>query len=133
MPKFSKTSLSRLKTCDEKLQTLFNVVIQYFDCTIIQGNRSKEAQNEYYLKGLSKLKYPFSKHNTDPSIAVDVAPYLQTGLSFDKDQCYYFGGFVKGIAKMLNIKIRWGGDWDSDNDVTDQTFNDLVHFELIED
>jgi hypothetical protein len=30
----------------------------------------------------------------------------------------------------MNIKIRWGGDWDSDNIMKDQTFNDLPHFQL---
>ena len=32
----------------------------------------------------------------------------------------------------MNIKIRWGGDWDSDNIMKDQTFNDLPHFEIID-
>jgi hypothetical protein len=27
-------------------------------------------------------------------------------------------------------RMRFGNDWDSDNDYTDQTFNDLVHVEL---
>ena len=43
---------------------------------------------------------------------------------------YNFAGTVQGVAKMLNIKIRWGGDWDSDNDLKDQTLYDLPHFEL---
>ena len=44
-----------------------------------------------------------------------------------------FAGYVQGVAEQLGIKIRWGGDWDSDFDFKDQTFNDLVHFELRED
>ena len=43
---------------------------------------------------------------------------------------YAFGGFVKGVASQKGIKIRWGGDWDSDNDLHDQNFIDLPHFEL---
>ena len=34
-----------------------------------------------------------------------------------------------GVAAAEGIKIRWGGDWDRDNDLADQSFNDLVHFE----
>jgi len=35
-----------------------------------------------------------------------------------------------GVASQMGIKIRWGGDWDSDGSVCDNKFNDLVHFEL---
>lgn len=32
----------------------------------------------------------------------------------------------------LGIDIRWGGNWDMDGEpVTDQNFQDLVHFELV--
>jgi peptidoglycan L-alanyl-D-glutamate endopeptidase CwlK len=32
---------------------------------------------------------------------------------------------------MIEHHIRWGGDWDGDQDFRDQTFDDLAHFELI--
>jgi hypothetical protein len=44
---------------------------------------------------------------------------------------YYLGAFVKQEADRLNIPLRWGGDWDNDHDLFDQTFYDLVHFELV--
>lgn len=131
MPKFSKSSLSKLKTCDEELQKLFLHVVTHFDCTIVQGHRDKRTQNKYYKEGKSKLQWPNSNHNSKPSRAVDVAPYLNGSVSWDKDQCYTFGGFVLGVAAMMRIPIRWGGDWDGDKNIKDQTFNDLVHFELI--
>ena len=31
----------------------------------------------------------------------------------------------------MNIKLRWGGDWNDNKDFSDQTFDDLVHFELV--
>ena len=37
-----------------------------------------------------------------------------------------------GRAVELGIRLRWGGDWDGDNELRDQTFNDLVHFEVID-
>jgi hypothetical protein len=43
---------------------------------------------------------------------------------------YYFGGFVLGYAEELNVEIRWGGDWDGDRKLEDQTFHDLPHFEI---
>ena len=60
----------------------------------------------------------------------DVAPYQIDWQ--DKDRFYYFAGIVKGVALKLNIPIRWGGDWDSDTQVKDQTFFDLPHFEIKE-
>lgn len=130
MPKFSKRSKNKLETCDSRLQNLFNEVIQYFDCSILCGHRGEDEQNEAFHAGRSKLMFPESKHNSEPSQAVDVAPYP---IEWDnKERFYYFAGIVKGIALKLNIPIRWGGDWDSDTRVKDQTFFDLPHFEITE-
>jgi len=33
-------------------------------------------------------------------------------------------------AALAKVKIRWGGNWDMDGEpVTDQEFQDLVHYE----
>jgi peptidoglycan L-alanyl-D-glutamate endopeptidase CwlK len=48
----------------------------------------------------------------------------------DMKRFYYLAGIVKAVALARKVKIRWGGDWDGDHDFKDQTFNDLVHFEL---
>jgi len=134
MPEFSAKSMAKLSTVHEELQLLFMQVVVHMDCTIIEGYRDQRTQNEYYAIKKSKLLWPESKHNTSPSLAVDVAPYLPgKGVSWDSKQCYLLAGFVKAKAAELGIKIRWGGDWDSDNDLSDQTFNDLVHYELIEE
>ncbi|MCK9429417.1 MAG: M15 family peptidase [Candidatus Omnitrophica bacterium] len=132
MPTFSKSSLDKLITCDPKLQKLFNEVIKYFDCVVVFGHRGKEDQDKAFAEGNSKVQWPNGKHNTVPSKAIDVAPFINGKISWDSKQCLYFGGIVKGIATMLGIDIRYGGDWDSDNDVTDNKFNDLVHVELKE-
>ena len=132
MPKFGKASMKRLITCDDRLQLLALTVVENFDCTVVCGHRTEEEQNLAYARGYSKLKFPQSKHNEELSRAIDLAPYISgKGIVWDADQCYYFAGIVMATAKQLNIKIRWGGDWDMDNDVNDQNFNDLVHFELI--
>lgn len=135
MPKFSNQSLERLYTCHTDLQLLFNTVIEDFDCTIICGHRDAEAQNEAYRTGNSKLRYPQSKHNTVPSIAVDVAPYPIDWN--DLRRFCYFAGFVVATSHWcyaegsMKHKIRWGGDWDMDTQLKDNRFNDLVHFELV--
>lgn len=134
MPAFSNTSRQRLLTCHHDLQKVFNEVIKHYDCTILQGHRSKEEQDEYYRTGKSKVQYPNSKHNSQPSMAVDVAPWYDDVPHVRWDDSagfYHFAGFVLGIASQMNIALRWGGDWDGDNELYDQTFMDLPHFELI--
>ena len=128
MPKFSERSIKILNDADPRLQDLFNEVIKYMDCKIICSYRDMIDQEIAFDYGYSKTHYPLSKHNHLPSLAVDVTPYPE--MYDDREKLYYFAGFVKAIAMTMGIKIRYGGDWDGDNDLKDQTFNDLVHFEV---
>ena len=128
MAKFGKSSRKRLETCDDNLKLLFNEVVKNFDCSIIVGYRGREDQNKAFREGHSKVKWPNGRHNKQPSSAVDVAPYPIDW--DDRERFIYFAGFVKGVAYRMNISIRWGGDWDGDTELSDNKFDDLVHFEL---
>ncbi len=129
MPYFSNVSKKQLLTCHTDLQKLFNLVIKYFDCTIVEGQRTLHRQRSLYNQGLSKTLE--SKHLTKPkSLAVDVVPYPIDWDDIARMQ--FFGGFVLGMADSLGINLRWGGDWDSDTQLKDQRWNDLAHFELKE-
>ena len=128
MPKFSKRSKAALSTCHPDLKNVFSEVIKHFDCAILEGHRTEKDQNKKYRMGLSKLKYPHGKHNSVPSMAVDVAPYPIDWK--DRERFHLFAGFVLGVASLMGIKLRWGGDWDRDTRVGDNTFDDLPHFEL---
>ena len=129
MPEYSETSRRRLITCNPLLQQVFNEVIKYYDCSILCGHRSEKDQLIAYQEDKSKVQWPNSKHNIFPSDAVDVAPYPINWNNIKR--FYHFAGFVLGVASQLRINIRFGGDWDGDEDLDDQTFNDLVHFELV--
>lgn len=131
MYKFSTKSREQLLTAHKDLQSLFKEVIKGYDCTVIIGHRTEEEQNEAFRTNHSKLKFPESKHNSSPSMAVDVAPYPIDWTN--TEAFYHFGGYVKGVADQMGIQVRWGGDWDDDNDLHDQTFMDLVHWELVTD
>ena len=134
MPKFSKTSKGKLATCHEDLQTIFEYVIKYFDCTVVCGHRTAEKQNAAYKKGYSKVRFPNSKHNPLPAMAADVIPWPIVW--DDHDRMRYFAGYVMGVARMLKVigeiehDVRWGGDWDMDTELKDNKFMDLPHFEL---
>ena len=135
MARFSNRSKLNLAQCHIDLQTIFREVIKSFDCSIICGHRNQTAQMIAYEAGKSQLNWPDSKHNSKPSMAVDAPPYPIDW--HDRETFVFFAGYVKGTANELfkqgkiSHRIRWGGDWDSDNDLHDQTFNDLPHFELI--
>lgn len=135
MPAYGARSKSNLEECHQDLQTIFNEVIKYLDNSIIEGHRGEAEQNEVYRKGLSKVKYPNSKHNKQPSMAVDAVPYPIDWE--DTNRMRYFAGHVMGIARLLKDRgiidhnLRWGGDWDMDTELKDNRFQDLPHFELI--
>lgn len=136
MPRFGKRSRANLDTAHPDLHRLFDRVIQLYDCTVLCGHRGMEAQNAAFHAGTSEKMWPDGNHNKRPSRAVDVvpwwpeAPHIRWDGRDAKNRMYYFGGLVKGIAAEMGIKIRWGGDWDSDNDFKDQRLHDLPHFEL---
>ena len=119
MPSFSNASKAKLATCHDDIQKLMNAVIEKVDIIILCGHRGEVDQNAAYANGTSKLRYPYSKHNSSPSNAVDIAPY-----PLDWDNAKRFRDLavvVKATAAELNIPIKWGGDWKS--------FCDLPHWE----
>ena len=129
MPRFSKRSKEILETCDPQLIRIFNEVILTFDCTIISGYRDEKEQNSLVDRGLSKLRFPDSKHNVYPSLAVDAVPYPINW--HDRERMTLFAGFVLGTAIELTTQLRWGGDWNMNWEVRDNNFDDLAHFELL--
>ena len=124
MYKFGKRSREILKGVDTRLVNVLNELIKIMDVTVIEGLRSAERQEELLAKGATKVKY--SKHMEGK--AVDIAPYPIDWK--DRDRFHYMGGMIRGIALKLNTPVRWGGDWDSDGEVKDNGFDDLVHIEL---
>ncbi len=135
MPKFSQLSASRLATCHKDLQRLCNAVVEHFDCVVLCGTRTKAEQDAAVAAGNSKTPWPQSKHNRMPSLAVDIAPFDRPDNPVDwkdRERMTLFAGFVTGVASIMGISIRWGGDWDRDTYTKDNEFDDLVHFELID-
>jgi len=128
MPIFSKRSEDKLYTCNGDLIQLFIAAVIDFDCTILCGHRGDAEQNTLFEQGYSQVQFPDSKHNVDPSMAVDAAPYPIDWN--DTGRFHYFAGHVRGIASSLGLDVIWGGDWDDDTQVKDNKFNDLVHFQL---
>lgn len=140
MPNFSNNSKTKLATCDPRLQAVFNRVVEIVDCTIVEGHRNKQRQNEMFDTGKSQVQWPNGKHNSEPSHAADVIAYPIDWK--DRERATLFAGYVMGAANEIaraeanggkpTWRLRWGGDWDSDWQVKDNSFDDLVHFEIVE-
>ena len=126
MFKFGKRSKERLKGVNPKLVNVLNELIKIMDVTIIEGLRTEARQMELLAQGKSKTKY--SKHLEGK--AVDLAPYPIDWE--DRERFHYMGGMIRGIGKQQGVDIRWGGDWDSDGEIKDNSFDDLVHVEIKE-
>lgn len=132
---FSDRSKSQLATTDELIQLVLNEAINHIDFTILEGYRNEEKQNEAYENGFSKVKYPNSKHNSQPSKAVDAVPYPINWK--DTERLAYFAGFIVGMSRLLlhgtGYKLISGIDWDDDNNIKEHSFLDYPHFELVKD
>jgi len=128
MPKFGKRSRESLKTCDERLQKVFNEIIKYVDCSVLEGHRGEYDQERLFKEGKTKARWPMGRHNSSPSRAADVVPYPIDW--DDRERFHLFAGFVLGIARSMGITLRWGGDWDQDWTVKDNKFDDFPHFEV---
>lgn len=126
-----------------------------FDFSCRDGVRGEKAQTKAFKSGTSKVQYPDSKHNKKPSEAIHFLPYPlrwpqkptiviamnEAAIERYKKELkayakqlgrfYLLAGFVQATATSLDIKVRWGGDWDRDGDIMDQNFDDLTHWEVV--
>ena len=134
-----------------------------FDFTVRDGYRGEKEQNEAFEKKNSKLRFPKSKHNRKPSQAVHLLPYpvrwpqkpgfpylADSGMTeywmekekYEKElkiyvkqlgRFYQLHGFMLAASVELDIPMRWGGDWNRDGNILDQSFDDLGHYEVVLD
>jgi len=139
--KFGKTSKERLATCHEDIRLIANVAIQrsQIDFGIAEGHRTVERQYDLYKAGLSKIDgvNKRGKHNYKPSLAFDIYAWVNGRSSYDQRYIIFIAGVILAVAKELKeqgriqTELRWGGNWDGDGQIiNDQSFNDLVHFEI---
>lgn len=137
MPRFGKTSLSRLEGLNPLLLEVLHQAIKGYDFTVLSdgGLRTPERQKELVDSGASKNIN--SNHLTGR--AVDIAPYpvrwpdkKKNPQAYVKDMARFYSmqSYIKGIADSMGINLRFGMDWDGDWDFSDQTFDDLPHIEI---
>jgi len=157
---FGKASMKQYETLHNDLQLILDYTILRcaVDFSLIEGHRSPEKQLEYFKKGrkqqadgswvIVKQRDIITNidgyrvkgtHNYSPSLAVDIAVYVpeKPNLAYDLSHLAYIAGCMITIAdqlfeeKKIQHKLRWGGNWDRDGDLADNTLFDGPHFELI--
>jgi len=130
---FSSRSLSKLNSCHSDLILLMTEALADPECpsdmSVLEGFRDEERQNQMVEDGKSQLPWPRSRHNSFPSMAVDVAPYVG-GISWDWTYYYPLADHIKTVWQRLQMDgqttgqydLEWGGDWTS--------FKDGPHWQL---
>lgn len=126
MPEFSKRSKSNLITCHPDIIKVCRELIKFYDFSVICGERDKEEQNRAYLERKTNVQYPNSKHNSKPSLAVDLVPYPVdwTNLYRFKEMWIRFDTLAKYMKECgkIDSEFIWGGDWN--------TLKDYPHIEI---
>ena len=64
MPSFGSKSRQQLQTCNSDLQKVFNEVIRYVDCSVLEGHRDERTQDRLFEEGKTKVQYPMGRHNS---------------------------------------------------------------------
>ena len=159
MATYGNTSQQKLDSCHPDLIVIFQEVVRIFDNAIVYGERTPGEQFELYKQGRSLIGGRWviadkkkvvtykdgtiskSNHNYSPSKAVDAVPYYSDIPHIRwgniKEMCY-FAGHVKATAFRLLSEgkiahmIKWGADWNMNNEIYDESFRDYAHFEIID-
>ena len=149
MSAFGAASLAQLATTHPDLQRVFTEVVKHWDCKVLEGERTEAQAKANVAKGVSKTpdskhlrrcsKYPVGVDAVDvapfplhwPTRAKDTTPAEVTRATKDVALFYFFAGYVLATADALGVKLRYGGDWNGNRAIDDQSFDDCVHFELV--
>lgn len=118
-------SSEKLKECHSDIQKLMRRVDEIYPIQVICGHRNEADQNKAFADKKSKLKFPESKHNKKPSLAVDVVPdpdrNPKTISWVDITQYEIMCLAIEAAADELDIEIKLGRDF---------SFKDYPHCEL---
>jgi len=135
--KFGAASRQHLAQIDPDLAAVAELALAWgiIDFSIYESVRAKAEQDRLYVLGRTKVRWPNSKHNVPrpgaKAQAFDAAPYINGTISWDAQHCVFLAGIMLAAATVLHVPLRWGGNWDMDGEpITDQTFDDLVHYEI---
>jgi peptidoglycan L-alanyl-D-glutamate endopeptidase CwlK len=135
---YGKRSREKLATCHPDIVLVAELALDIspYDIAIIHGWRGEELQNALVESGVSRTRWPTSKHNhiedgQPCSLAIDFAPWVGGEIPWNDTHIFaVIAGVMFAAAEQAGIAITWGGDWDSDGSTKDQTLMDWGHVQL---
>lgn len=111
--------------CDTILKTAHPILAAFAktvqelhpDAHVSCAFRAKKEQNLAVLSGSSRLKWPMSKHNKTPALAIDFFRFKDGVADWDPEW------FIEVIGlSARKAGLTWGGDW--------LKFRDMPHVEI---
>lgn len=142
--KWNARSLEQKATLHTDLRVVIEDALRISDVPfqLVQGARTIDQQREYFKAGKSKINpdayadkdalYAAAKHVVGPGApfarAVDIV--IEGPKPYDMSHLCYVAGVVLTCARIRGIKVRWGGNFDRDKEILEQSFIDGPHFEL---
>ncbi len=141
---YGPSSNAKLDTVHPHLRMIAIRALQRspYDITIVHGWRGEEIQNALFDSHASTKRFPDSRHNKsqDPGLpdplkvsdAIDFAPWIDGGIPWNETHIFAaIAGLMFAAADELGLKIRWGGDWDTDGNTREHKLQDWGHIEII--
>ena len=119
----------------EGLRTREQMAINYGKGRTAAECRAKGVDAKYAQPKLAKVTWlnnPFASNHAGGK-AVDVYPLVKGALANTRDHLPLFRALyeaVMGAGREAGVKLRYGGDWDSDGKLFEKGENDAVHFEV---
>lgn len=135
-PRFANTILETKRSSAQQARNVQKGVSKTMDSRHLdepRANAVDAAPDPLEWPTLAKVRARIRELLADaPTSEVSIDELLEAidEYALDLARWYYFGGYVCGVASELGIPVRWGGDWNGNRKVDDQTFHDLPHFEL---
>lgn len=115
----NERSIANLATCHPDLQRVVEAAAKKMASVVICGHRGKVDQDKAFVDKRSNLMWPFSRHNSVPSEAVDVCP---APINWEDVAAFEaLAVIIRAESIRLGVELTWGGEWKS---------RDLPHWEL---
>lgn len=138
--RLSERSLGRLEGVHPDMVAVVKRAIEITkqDFLVLEGVRTPARQQELYAQGRTKPgrkvtwtlnSNHFVNRRTGFGHAVDICPYPVDWNDTSKFDAMAIAMFK--AAKELGVNIRWGANWDQDENIRERGEYDSPHFELV--
>lgn len=130
-PEIDIGSVSAILGCDPNLKDIKQSIVS---ATIEQLIEIDNLETRGKSLAVDVIPYPVDWRFEDDLWKLCFGPVARENdfyqIIHNIQRWFMFIGKVKGIAQMMGIPIISGADWDGDNQMSDQRFDDLPHFQL---